>query len=81
MTETDRPILAIIDPETSAARRIVMLRDVLHRTSIPSSTLYEMIAMGDFPKPLMISPRLNAWIEGEVDAWIQARMDERRRRS
>ncbi|TXI62717.1 MAG: AlpA family transcriptional regulator [Limnohabitans sp.] len=43
------------------------------KTTLSRSSIYEMIARGEFPKPVKISGRRVAWLESSVDAWIQSR--------
>lgn len=50
---------------------------VLSRTGLARSKLYELVASDQFPRPVKLSGRLNAWPENEVDAWIKARLQER----
>lgn len=50
---------------------------VLHRTGLSSSEIYRRIAAGTFPRPLKLGPRASAWDCREVDAWIEARLEER----
>jgi prophage regulatory protein len=54
--------------------RFLRLRQVLERTALPRSTLYEMMRKGEFPKQVKISQRSVAWREDEVDAWCMARV-------
>lgn len=51
-------------------RQTVQLKTTLSRTSI-----YDMIARGEFPKPIKISGRRVAWLESSIDAWIQLRTE------
>jgi prophage regulatory protein len=39
--------------------------------------LWRLAKAGRFPKPIKLSAVRNAWIEEEVDAWIEARLVER----
>lgn len=48
-------------------------KKVCERTTLPPSTLYELIAAGEFPRPVKISARSVAWRESEVDEWIESR--------
>lgn len=41
------------------------------------SQLNELINRNCFPKPVKIGLRRNAWVESEIEAWMQARIDER----
>lgn len=50
---------------------------VQKRTGLTTSRMYELIGDGTFPKPVPIGPRAVAWLESEVDEWIDARIAER----
>ncbi len=39
-----------------------------------SSTLYYFIAKGIFPKPYKLGEKTVAWLEKEVDEWIESRI-------
>lgn len=41
------------------------------------SQLNELISIGKFPRPVKIGLRRNAWVESEIDAWIQQLIAER----
>ena len=60
------------------AVRVLRLSQVLARTGLSRSTLYELVAEGSFPGPIRISGRATGWIEAEVDAWIRRRVAESR---
>lgn len=49
--------------------RFIRLAEVIHRTNIPKSTLYSMIAAGKFPAPIRLTERRVGWIEHEVTDW------------
>lgn len=51
--------------------------EVLRRTSLSRSSLYELIDAGRFPKPLKLRERINAWPEAEIERWMQAKSAER----
>jgi prophage regulatory protein len=63
---------------TQAVHTLLRRRQVEARTGLARSTLYQRIAAGTFPKPIHLGPRSVAWIEGEVDGWIAARIAESR---
>ena len=56
--------------------RFLQLRDVIHLTSLSRSTIYRLIASGDFPKAVALGSR-RAYLEPEVVAWQDARIAER----
>jgi len=56
---------------------LLRLQAVMGRTGLSRSRLYELLGEGNFPRPVKLSGRLNAWPDNEVNAWIQARIAER----
>lgn len=57
--------------------RFIRLREVLHRTSIPKSTLLAMVEEKEFPGCVKLSTRSRAWIESEVQTWMNDKINER----
>lgn len=57
--------------------RLVRLKGLCEKTSMSRSSIYEAIATGEFPRPIKVGPRASAWLESEVDAWIEERVRER----
>lgn len=58
--------------------KILRLASVTERTGIPKSTLYELIAAGDFPKQISLSQRSVGWLETEIDHWLETKITARR---
>ena len=56
--------------------RLIKLRDVSARTGISASELYRRIAAGTFPRQIHLGPKSVAWLESDVNAWIEARVVE-----
>ena len=44
------------------------------RTGIPKATMYAMMATGAFPRPIKIGARAVAWLDSDIDRWIEARV-------
>jgi prophage regulatory protein len=53
------------------------LPDVMARTALSRSALYALMSEGNFPKPVKIGGRINAWPDVEIAAWIEARIEAR----
>ncbi len=65
----------IIDPN----EQFISLNDVIQKTSLSRSSIYELINKGEFPTPVPIRSRKRAWLLSEVATWMQARLTERDR--
>lgn len=65
-------------PEERAAMVFIRQPEVLRRTALSRSTLYELIDKGEFPKPLKLGERINCWPEHEITAWQRARLESAR---
>jgi prophage regulatory protein len=52
---------------------------VQERTGLSPSTIYELMALGAFPRPVKISKRSVGWLEHEIAAWQAARIADRDR--
>jgi prophage regulatory protein len=55
-------------------RRVLRLDVVEAKCGLRKSQIYEGIENGTFPKPVPVSERAVAWLEDELDAWIEARI-------
>ncbi len=53
--------------------RILRRHEVEARTGLPRSSLYRLIATGEFPKQRRLSPSTVGWLESEVSSWISSR--------
>jgi prophage regulatory protein len=49
---------------------ILRRAEVQKRTGYPTSTLYDLISKGRFPKPVKLSVRSVGWVETEVNDHI-----------
>ena len=68
-------------------KRLIRLPEVLSRTGYGRTTIYRKMEDGDFPKsvklggppkdPNAFDSRAIAWIEDEVDQWIESTIEER----
>lgn len=57
--------------------RVMKLNEVINTTGLSRSSIYAYMSKGNFPKPIQLGPRAVAWVEGEVQGWLQDRLDER----
>lgn len=59
--------------EQVSAPQILRINEVLARTALSRSTLYNFVAAGTFPAPVRLGPRRVGWNSRSVDAWIESR--------
>jgi prophage regulatory protein len=52
--------------------RLIKLKEVMHLTSLGSTTIYRKLHAGTFPRPRSLSPACVRWLESEVNDWIDA---------
>nr|WP_299244179.1 AlpA family transcriptional regulator [uncultured Halomonas sp.] len=57
--------------------KFIRIKDVMSRTGLARSTVYKYIGLGHFPKPVKLGARSVAWVEKEVEAWIQQCIERR----
>jgi prophage regulatory protein len=76
-----------MDKKQSPQKRLIRLPEVLSRTGYGRTTIYRKMEDGSFPRsvklggppidPNVFDSRAIAWIEDEVEQWIESRIDER----
>ena len=54
--------------------RLIRRKEVQAKTGLGASSIYAMMQQGPFPKAVNISERRVAWIESDVDQWINERI-------
>lgn len=59
------------------AKRLIRKRVVQEKTGLSGMTIDRREAAGDFPRRVRLGANAVAWIEDEVEDWIDARAKER----
>ena len=54
--------------------KLIRLPAVLGYTGYGRSMIYKLIKEGNFPKPVQLGTRAVAWVDEEVEAWVQGRV-------
>ena len=54
------------------------IKQVQDQTGLARSTIYKLMAAGDFPNPVKVTPKSSRWVSSDVNDWKQARMDDRK---
>lgn len=57
---------------------IILRRPAVQQvTGLSRSSLYAMMSVGSFPKPIRLGVRAVGWAESEVSDWLERRKSER----
>lgn len=59
--------------------RILRFPDVVRKTGISRTGVYEKIRSGEFPEPISLGERAVGFVEGEVDSYLTNLMSHRQR--
>lgn len=62
-----------------AGKRLIRVPEVLRRVGFSRTTMYELIKEGRFPDKVIIRARSVAFVESEIDAWIENTISDSRR--
>jgi len=69
---------AFLIPKIAAARRrLIRNAEVRNRTGLSKTSIWRGQRNGTFPKPIKSSPGCVAWLEDEIEAWIDSRVTAR----
>ena len=55
---------------------LIRLPEVLQRTALTRSKLYQLMDEQAFPKPVKLGGRVNAWSDQQIEEWINERLAE-----
>ena len=50
---------------------IIDLNRVIEKTTLSRRAIYNHVEAGTFPAPIKVSARRVAWVEAEIDAWVE----------
>ncbi|MGX5835748.1 dipicolinate synthase [Aeromonas piscicola] len=62
----------------SQHKKLLRLSEVLERTGYSRSWIYRLISDNSFPQPIKIGSRSIAFVENEVEGWINQRIADSR---
>lgn len=57
--------------------KALRMPQVEEKTALKRSKIYELLATGQFPKPIYLLGKCRGWLEHEIDAWLLERIKER----
>ncbi|PXA70272.1 AlpA family transcriptional regulator [Vibrio sp. 11986-1-5] len=57
--------------------RFLKLKEVMEKTALSRSAIYRKMNDGEFPQSVSLGDRAVAWVESEVDEWVEERLQTR----
>jgi len=54
--------------------RFLRLAEVRNRVGYGRATIYRLMTAGQFPRSYSLGMRAVAWLESDIEAWIEARV-------
>lgn len=61
-------------PQQDRPTRLIRLPEVKSRVGLSRSSIYMRISDGTFPAPVRLGEKSVAWLETDIDTWIQDRL-------
>ena len=58
--------------------KLIRLNEVKNLTGLSRSSIYQFIAEDEFPKQVKLGARAVAWLECEIQSWIDNKISGRR---
>ena len=60
-------------PHPPSAPALLRMPEVIRRTGLRRSSIYDAMKRGEFPKPVPLTSTARAWHSDEIDNWITER--------
>ena len=57
--------------------RIMRLKEVIEKTGLSRSTIYNLISQGKFPKQIDLGARSVGWVDTEIEEWLLSKIELR----
>jgi len=53
------------------------LKEIIEKTGLSRSTIYNLISQGRFPKQIELGARSVGWVDAEIDEWLETKVVHR----
>lgn len=60
-------------------KRLIRISEVIDKTGYCRAWIYRLIKNNEFPEPIKIGPRSIAFVEKEIDEWIDDKIYQSRK--
>ncbi|MBT4921775.1 MAG: AlpA family transcriptional regulator [Rickettsiales bacterium] len=59
------------------SKKILRLPQLMSKTGLARSTIYLLLKQGAMPKSINLGQRSVGWLESDIDAWIDSKIQSR----
>jgi prophage regulatory protein len=59
--------------ELILSRRTIRIGPVSEKTGLAESSIWRLVRLRQFPRPVKLSPGCTAWFEHEIDEWLDGK--------
>jgi len=56
--------------------RLLRLPEVRALVGLSTTTIYTRMSRGEFPKPISLGGRLVAWVQADIQTWIDEKISQ-----
>ncbi|TCJ97962.1 AlpA family transcriptional regulator [Volucribacter psittacicida] len=63
--------------QTHKKEKFIRLNEVIERTGLSKATIYNYMKQNKFPKSIPLYAKSVAWLESEIDNWINNKIKNR----
>ena len=54
-------------------RRAIRVGQLCEKTGLSESSIWRLVRLRQFPRPMKLSPGCTAWFEHEIDEWLDGK--------
>lgn len=76
-TEKRQSSPAPADTVVKPRRRFIRLPEVRETTGLGTTSIYQRMIAGTFPKQIPLGGRVVAWLESDINAWMDDKIKNR----
>ena len=58
------------------SRKLLRLPAVSKKVGLNRSQIYKLIQQREFPGPIKLGPKISAWVEEKLEAWMAAKIPQ-----
>ncbi|MEZ8727102.1 AlpA family phage regulatory protein [Vibrio cyclitrophicus] len=55
--------------------RFLKLQQVMDKTTLCRSSIYNLIKADDFPKSVVVMGKRKAWLESDIEGWMMSKIE------